>query len=284
MALNLAAFAAGVERGGFDNLYSITAARITGLGLSLCLTLLLISPPRRRRAVLGYACALLPLLYGTALTGSRGPLLATVFAAMFVFLFLHSTLKNRLMTVLRLSFVFASLGLLTVATGLNLSDTSSPSLNRIADRFETFGANRSDLGRLDRYQRAWEGIRASGMNGLGTGSFAALYLSEGGSERDYPHNLLLEVGLEQGIVGIVLVALLLSLSYGRTRYLSVRLRHHVGVKALLSLFPYTLFNSLLSADVAGNYPLWIVAALPWFVSASSFTLPKRFGVRRFQVR
>ena len=109
---------------------------------------------------------------------------------------------------------------------------------------------------------AWEGFVASDGLGVGTGGFAGLY---GTRAREYPHNLILEVAVEQGILGLAVLMVILSMTLLRL----IRVSRKPGVdlygKALLSLWFYGLFNALVSGDIATNQILWVTAGMVWLV-------------------
>ena len=70
--------------------------------------------------------------------------------------------------------------------------------------------------------------------GLGIGSFGILY--EGVDERSYPHNVMLEIWFELGLLGILLFILLLLVYFKK-----IRLRFN-----FILIFIYLLLNSLKS--------------------------------------
>lgn len=87
-------------------------------------------------------------------------------------------------------------------------------------RFESLisGADRSSLSRFDQYDFAINMITKSGLTilfGYGIGSFGLLY--EGIDERSYPHNVLLEVWFELGLIGLILFCLIVFLGYHSTK-------------------------------------------------------------------
>jgi O-antigen ligase len=75
---------------------------------------------------------------------------------------------------------------------------------------------------------------ANFLFGLGIGSFGILY--EGVDERNYPHNVILEIWFELGMIGIILFILLLFLYFKKIRN---RLN-------FVLIFLYLLLNSLKS--------------------------------------
>jgi len=94
--------------------------------------------------------------------------------------------------------------------------------------------------------------------GLGTGAFASINPGE-----RYPHDLFLEVAVELGFLGVVLVGLIVG--GGALRLGSVLSRavgEDRGHAALASgLFAAALVNALVSTDIPNNHALWLAIGL-----------------------
>lgn len=86
--------------------------------------------------------------------------------------------------------------------------------------------------------------------GVGTGNFASLV---GTSGRDYPHNILLEMGAENGWFGLLVVLLLAILN---TRYAIVLIRRGVGIPIAV-IFLFALASAMLSGDMNDQRLLWV---------------------------
>jgi O-antigen ligase len=76
--------------------------------------------------------------------------------------------------------------------------------------------------------------------GSGIGSFGVLY--EGADERQYPHNVILEIGFELGAVGVILFIALLLLYFKK-------LRHHFN---FVLIYLYLFLNSLKSYSLVDS--------------------------------
>jgi O-antigen ligase len=154
--------------------------------------------------------------------------------------------------------------ILAVLAILPIEILGFPGIERIVDRFDTFGQNASDRARLNFFQTAWDGFVASSGLGLGTGSYATLRGVEGAA---YPHNLVLEVAVGQGIVGLVILFALLLVTGKQIWRLSKEPELDVWGKTLVALWLFSLFNSFVSMDIAGNYALWVTGGMLWYLES-----------------
>lgn len=109
--------------------------------------------------------------------------------------------------------------------------------------------------RLFLLRSALAGLPSMGLFGIGTGGFSAAAVDS--DLRLYPHNILLEVFLENGWPGIVLLALFLFMSV-RTALRLLR-RPAVSTEAHLGLFlgVFMLGNAMVSGDLTTNEGVWI---------------------------
>jgi O-antigen ligase len=271
-SLNLLSFSGlGSERAGFENLYAITAGRETGLGLALLLIYMLIKPPK----IFQFFLLVIPLsilILGTIITGSRGPILAPLFAVLCTFLFAEYNFNRRLKILIRLGLSAILIFMLNQSLGEKTQSFQLVSLNRVINRLSTLGTNRSDKGRVKRYQVAWDGFISSNGLGYGTGSFDYFFKRQGkdinNDIREYPHNIFLEVAFEQGILGlVVLIASIVLVLYRIIRF-TKRMPESYQIRALHSLYFFAFFNSLASSDIAGNYHFWIAGSFSWFIWVS----------------
>ena len=184
-------------------------------------------------------------------SGSRGPLLASVGGLVVAgFAFYRRRLK------LMLRFAAAAL-VLVLAVQFGLSQASGESADRIA-RLAGGELGSSELTRLDAYNQTLALIAAH-PGGIGWGGFATRVnqTGNGGDDRQYPHNLFLEVLLEGGWVGGFALLLLLGLAFGRL----VRQPPSPPLRALLLLFCFCVVNAQVSGDLNDNRLLFSLTAL-----------------------
>ncbi len=191
--------------------------------------------------------------------GGRGPLLATLVGALPLF-FLSSRVSQSFQ--LKVRHYARSLSLVAVAAvagvgWLLVSGRVTTTLLRLMVLFDPGGGS-SATQRVLRYQAAIPLWEQHPLVGQGIGSWPVLV--RGVELRDYPHNILLEVLTETGIVGAVLFAVLVGAALallGRVRDLRVDpLRMLV-----LMLFLNTGFNAMLSGDIPDNRYLFAMMGL-----------------------
>lgn len=258
-----------------DDSSPITVGRVIGAGATLMLILAFVGPRHRPVSLALWVPLSLALLYISSLTGSRGPLVAAVFAILISILTLDSDLKKRgraLVTFALFTSVFV-----VIVLALPDSIWQQPGLQRIVDRFDTFGLNLSDRTRLQFFETAWTGFLSSSGVGLGTGAFASLY---GVSGRFYPHNLVLELAVNQGIPGLLIFFLSLLLTFARARRCLRLNSTDTYSKALIGFWFYSLANAMVSMDIAGNYSVWISGGLIWLFDMRP---PKNHDARTLKI-
>lgn len=184
-------------------------------------------------------------------SGSRGPLLAAL-AALAVAGPLFYWRSSRVMARFGLAAAAVSVALfLALAVA---PETSGNRIGRLAQG--TLGA--SELTRLDAYTRSLRLI-AVHPEGIGWGGFAHRVdqLGTAGADRQYPHNLILEVFLEGGwLAGLYLTLLLAGVGL-RTAHLRPTSEHH----GLFLFFLYFLINTMVSGDLNDNRHLFALMAM-----------------------
>gem|GEM_PF-6213244 len=278
MALALLSWSGGqeTERFGLGNDDSpITIARVIGQGATLLLLLAFLKPGIKLVRFSLFALVATFLLFALSLTGSRGPLVAALLAVLIGFLLLGSGFGKRLRTILAIGMV--AILILAIVALLPIEILGFPGIERIVDRFDTFGQNASDRARLSFFQTAWDGFVASSGLGVGTGGYATLRGIEG---RAYPHNIVLEVAVGQGIVGLVVLFAVLLVTGRQILRLSRNPELDVFSKALVVLWFYALFNAFVSMDIAGNYFLWVTGGMIWFFERGTEMLQSPVTVPR----
>ncbi|OZV81001.1 hypothetical protein CA850_12675 [Micromonospora echinospora] len=227
---------------------SITTARLIGYGVVglLCLGVLV----RRLRlvALLGAVALAVPLL----MTGSRGPLVALALASLVLAVTVRGARRWRLLPPLA---GLVGVTALTAATVLPEALTS---------RFAVLWGGPLDASAEIRVMlsRLAAEVFLERPLGLGWGGFGSvvpggsLFVLPGLEDAIYPHNLPLEVAVEGGLVALAGLVLLL-VTAGRTLW---RFRTDPSVVAAAALLTFAFVNSLFSADLNGNYLVWVFAA------------------------
>lgn len=227
------------------------------------------------RTLLGSAALFLtcwPLLWWLATAGARGPLLASLVAAL-----VHSV--GSLRTMWHSSFssflrrlalwpvaLLAGAVLLAPAFGYRLpipSPWGSSTFLTTADRLDVLyrEGGASYEARLMYYKNAAHAFLGHPLAGTGTGTFREGNELQG--TRAYPHNLVLEVAAETGVLGLAPLAFLLSISV--LSLLRRPVQSDPSSRALqlavLALLVYTLGNAMVSGDINDNRVLFAMCGL-----------------------
>jgi O-antigen ligase len=187
-------------------------------------------------------------------TGSRGPLLmlgGTVALTMVAVMLKPGRRMRALLLI-------AALGV--VAVGAILSGLIPVAA---VDRFESLwnGANAdtSARSRLLVMDVAWRLFMTYPIFGRGVGSVSAFGV---GRDLIYPHNILLELGAETGLVGLGLFLSLMSMVLWR---LLARLHHEANQEAiwpiLFATLLFTLSNAMVSGDLNDGRDMWMLAGI-----------------------
>ncbi|MFN8549005.1 MAG: O-antigen ligase family protein [Candidatus Eisenbacteria bacterium] len=182
------------------------------------------------------------------LSGSRGVLAALVVAAC---VWLGSDARSR--RWLPLAFMLG-LGVLAVvmATLVIEGGESQTFFHRGASNF--YRARLLDI--------ALRTASEVGFFGVGTGGFGAL--AGVGDIRYYPHNILIEVGLENGLPGLLaLLGFLTSTAIAAKRLLGggASVQGRTIARIVLTLWAFNLANAMASGDVNVNEWIWLWAGV-----------------------
>jgi O-antigen ligase len=131
------------------------------------------------------------------------------------------------------------------------------SISRSVSFLTGAGSGLSSNGRTHVWAEAWNNFLAHPLFGRGTGSFYAI----DGIEH-YPHNLLLEAGVELGLVGVVFVGgFLVAAFISMMRARSEQGAGDLQVAVVIALFVSALVNASFSGDIQTNSSVWLYAGL-----------------------
>jgi hypothetical protein len=184
----------------------------------------------------------------TVFSGSRGPMGAAVAALGATF---AGARKGPALRRLRL--VLGG-GALAGALALSLSLAPQGSLTRTASFLRgEFGA--SEAFRASAARAAWARVGGAPL-GLGWGGFASQVDPGCGVDRQYPHNLLLEVTLEAGWLAGACTLAILAAALGAAWAVSNLLEGRI----LLAGLGFWIINALVSGDVNDNRPLFTLVS------------------------
>jgi len=223
------------------------------LGLSFLVALMFLSRSRLKPILFG-AMVLAGLL--VLASGSRAPGMSLLGVSLLVFLAywwrLKGGLKKLAVVYLAAPFLFYILAnLFNILSALPFLSTKRYTM--LAEDIELAGSSRHIL-----WEAAWAGFRTNPW-GWGTGSFAAMGPS---SDLKFPHNIVLEVAFELGLLGLFLT---LFIIVGAT-IISVKQIFSVKeipltVKTLSVMFIFVLLAYGLTNGDINNPSLWLLAAL-----------------------
>ncbi len=206
-------------------------------------------------------------MVGLLLLGARGPIL---FFALIYFIY-FITNKKITLTISKKSLLYSTLVLVTLLILIFIfKDEFRMLFNFMISRFRLFfsglGSSDRDFGnsvneRLEFISEAIGIIIASLSNflvGAGIGSFGILTIGE--DIRLYPHNFILEIWCELGLVGVILFSSIVIVSIRKIRFSFNE----------LNIFPvlYILLNFLKSGNLADMRLLFTILAL-YFIASTN---------------
>ncbi|RME46722.1 MAG: hypothetical protein D6791_07545 [Chloroflexi bacterium] len=117
----------------------------------------------------------------------------------------------------------------------------------------------SSQARLMVMRDAWQLFVSSPVIGRGIGSVSAF---GAGREQVYPHNILLELAAETGVLGLGLYLVLVGLVLLRLlSKLSTASDHDALWLTLFATFLFTFLNAMVSGDLNDNRDLWLFAGV-----------------------
>jgi len=203
---------------------------------------------------------------GLAIGGGRGPIISLACVILFIFAYTVVHIEkdvfflNRIKrTNLKQMFVLVAI----IITAITLFIFIPEIFIVIVRRFEVWFEQGSfiPIDRMQRFEKAFEVITSlpRGLYGLGIGGFSVSY--RGLDMREYPHNIILEIGSELGIISLISFVLLIFYSL-RSVLNNLKNSHHGAKWQHLVLFGLLLFifiESLKSGDINDNRLLfcWI---------------------------
>ena len=119
--------------------------------------------------------------------------------------------------------------------------------------------------RLSFYRSALDAMAQYPIAGVGVGGWSIFY--DNADTPHFPHNFVLEVGAEQGLIGLTILLTLLVLLFRGTLRL---LRSDRGLAFVFPVFVFCVVLNLITGDIESR-PLWFCCGLA--AAASRFCLP-----------
>lgn len=232
-------YASTIERMTVDSVNPIWLARAFATAALCCLMLPIKSSVLKITGAVVFLAMIIP-------TGSRGPLLAGGIGFFLYFSIRFSNIQH-----IKLKMFFATVSLLLVALA------SSSYLAPEVGGYFTRGSEKSfveESGRLGLFSRAWGEYMSSPAVGVGFGQYGRSGQKLLGSMSQsgyYPHNIILEILSELGMLGIILFAVILR--PGEYLY---RIRNIYQI-----IFIVYLLFSMTSGSLVANSGLMVFATL-----------------------
>ncbi len=239
----------------------IATGRVVGFALIGMLFFLLESwavLPVRLFLIAGTGVLGLGLLY----SGSRGSLVA--FAAALVVTALAAVSIGRGWRRTMSGLVVLVVAVIVVSL---VAPAAAETMNhRMSDVFTRGRSVGSVLGRVRRAEEALELFRQHPVTGVGIGGFDAARGYSDALRGDYPHNIMLEVGCELGLLGVAALVFLVVSGVQLPIQALVRAqsRRDLALAAtVLASVVYFLVNAMFSGDLNDNRMLFATIGLCW---------------------
>jgi O-antigen ligase len=247
-----------------DGSTTIGSARVVG-GAAVALSVYAICG-RKHVALSGAATF---ALAGTLIAvGSKGPLFFAAIAILIVCLFGRAKLEARIGRAF-----MAAILLLTVFGVLFEGSTSGLGVSRLLSPLTNHFLDNSTAQRMGLLRSAW-GLAQDAPFGVGWGNFATAAQTHAVPRVGpyvYPHNLIAEVTVEAGWLGLALLLFILALSL---RALWRRSNDRIGA-AIFALAIYYVLNAMVSGDITSNRAMWLFVGVGIGHASSSKLLRAR---------
>ena len=226
--------------------YYLGLGRLIGLGVLVLAGVLLWA--RINRYALALTGLVTILFIGILLViGGRGPFLATIGA--FAVVLIRDIRFRRGFFAMKKRFLVISMMLMSAFVSFVLWANVHIFLTTFDRLMQlTQGGGNSARTRFWLFEKAWQYWQTSPILGHGMGSFGLLL--GWGDVKVYPHNIILEIMVELGLIGLFIF---LGLIVQSLRGLSlVRIRHDALISVALMLTVNGLLNSFVSYDLPAN--------------------------------
>lgn len=254
------------QTGGFINVLGgnyLSAGRSIGFGIIILITYIFFV--NMKKSTLLISISILTIFLFVIITmGSRGPFLSL---APLIFIFFYAPFKiwGKMIFVTKKAYLtFAVLMGLIISSIYIFSLEKIPlTLKRLMLLFNNNNYGASANTRIDYYQESLNIWSENIIWGKGIGSWPVEMNL--GDERGYPHNILLEIGVELGIIGLVLFLLIISIGI---RNITLNSKHDFFSITIIMLFLCMAINTMISGDMPDNRLLFTIIGLMAFKKRS----------------
>lgn len=226
--------------------------RASGLGALIFISLYVTTNSTKIKKLLSI-CSVLIILMALLSSGSRMPLISFIIVFLVAF-FISFKIRKGIIYIKKGTGYFLTLFGLGIVSIFSLAPTGvfDTVIRRVSILFIETGGGTSAEGRLERYQTAYETWTNHPFFGTGIGSFPLHF--RGLDTIDYPHNIILELLSEIGIIGFliftffILYPIYLLIRNGKTT--SVFL--HSEILTGLFCFMFLFLNACTTGDINDN--------------------------------
>ena len=235
----------------------IALARASGIGL-LAIVAFLLPAEKKLWIRLGLFVMAALLLWATLIAGVRGPVLALVVSFILFFgLSMHGFVHLKIdRFAFKLGIVALFVAIVLAFLGPELFPTLALRTNILLTDVGTSASIRLSL-----FQSAFDQWAASPILGGGTGQFSVALTGE--DIRLYPHNLILELGAENGLVGVLAFIIMIAASFanGVTKLYAKNGSLRIVSRYLLISCCFAFLNAMVSGDINDNRMLFFFVGL-----------------------
>jgi O-antigen ligase len=249
-AITVVMLIAGLENHDYNgDITRIGAGWLVGMGVLVVLFFPLFESEAKQRV---FVLAAIPLFVGGLVaSAARGPVVVVLLMGLIRLVLWFREGKGHMAVALVMLVVaggsVAFLALQGASKGKYVNKTEE--LIGLLEGDETRG---SATMRLSFYETALKAIPDAPVLGRGIGSWSVLYF--GRDERDYPHNIFLEVAVEQGLLGLGLLCLFFTWVGQSILWLWKQTKSQYTVLGVMILF--CLGVAMFSGDLDDNRLLW----------------------------
>lgn len=233
----------GVEGGNVLGL-----ARLAGLGVISIVVLFVYRNVNLRYKLMSFA-GIGIISFTLLLTGSRMPLLSMIITLILLFP-LSFKFKKQAITYNKGIFSIVIMLIITCILLIPFKEKIEPMVYRLHVLISEDGGGASVSGRTDRYETAFDMWKESMFFGKGVGSFPLYY--SGLDEREYAHNIFLEVLSELGLVGFLPLVLLLVLAVWKILHYRKYDKFNLSQLCVLLLTFFMFLNINVTGDINDN--------------------------------
>jgi O-antigen ligase len=227
----------------------IALARAGGFGLLTTLAFLLLTEQRSLVRLSLWILAVLQF-WAALIAGARGPVLALILTFLVFFM-----LSVRGFAELKIDQFAWKLGIVAIIVAIIAGIVGQELFPTLAFRTQVFITDLGDSAkmRLNLYEEAIKLWTSSPIWGVGTGGFA-IAVTGSAFIREYPHNIVLELGAEIGLVGVLVFIAMMYMAFriglAIVRNSSGLMR--VTIRYLLVSVYFALLNAMVSGDINDN--------------------------------